>query len=176
MEDKQQNIPANATAQVPVSDDLETFRDHDPGTAELVEDMIAVLRQDMVPGHLQEKLFNSFNPAVKRSLIAQESGMDASVLNTFKSQLNLVDGVLRRTFNDDGSVVNSDTLAMSPKDVLNISLKVSQMMVKELPKVYNMDRIQRMEAAILKVIQKHLDRDQQDAFIAEFENLNDKLS
>lgn len=175
MQEKQENIPANATARVPVNDDLETFRDHDPGTAELVEDMIAVLRQDMVPGHLQERLFKSFNEGVKRSLIAQESGMDASVLTTFKNQLNLVDAVLSRTFNEDGTV-KGEELAMSPKDVLNISLKVSQMMVKELPKVYNMDRIQRMEAAVLEVIQEHLDRNQQDAFIAALEKRNDKLS
>ena len=54
---------------------------------------------------------------------------------------------------------------MSPKDILNMSLKVSQMMIKDLPKVYSMNRVQMMEQAIGEVIEKEMTRNQQEAFI-----------
>lgn len=169
-EDYEEMTPENAMAVLPNSG----FKEADPEAYRLVEDVEALLKQDMLPGELQEKLFSAFNPAVKRNIITQESGLDAGILSTFKSQLNLVDAILRRTFNDDGSVKGED-LAMEPKDVLSLSLRVSQMMVKELPKVYNMDRIQRMESSILDVIQEHLTRDQQDAFILALEERSSKL-
>jgi hypothetical protein len=164
---KQQVVPKDAAAVLPISDEQKGFADREPELTSMIQDLIGALRQDMVPGSVQEELFDAMNPAVKRQLLAKNSGLDSSVLNTFKDQLNLVDAVLRRTFNDDGSVKGGEeaNLAMSPKDILNLSFKVSQMMVKDLPKVYSMHRIQMQEAAIYEVLETHMNREQQDAFI-----------
>lgn len=141
-----------------------------------LQEVIDALKADLIPAEDQEELFHHMGAAVQRSVISEVSGLDASILVTFKQQLHLVDAILRRTFNPDGSVKlttdadgNVDMSAMEPKDVLNLSLKVSQMMVKELPKVYNMDRIQRMETALYEVMSRHLTREQQQAFLAELD-------
>jgi hypothetical protein len=141
----------------------------------MIDDIIGALRQDMIPSKVQETLFNALNPAVRRQIVAKHSGLDASVLSTFKDQLTLVDAILRRTFSEDGTVKDAGDLAMAPKDILAQSLKVSQMMIRDLPKVYSMDRIQRQEAAISEVVQSHMTREQQEVFIDALDKLLAKL-
>lgn len=164
---KEQFIPENAAAVMPTTTEEVHLRERDPELMRMVEDVIGALKQDMIPNALQEKLFAALNPAVRRHLIAKHSGLDANVLSTFKDQLTLVDAVLRRTFNEDGTVKGGEdaNLAMAPKEIMRMSLNVSQMMIRDLPKVYSMDRIQRQEEAISEVIQNHMTREQQDLFI-----------
>lgn len=164
---KEQRIPDDAAAVLPTVEGDDYLKERDPALMEMVDDVVGALKQDMIPSDLQEKLFYACNPAVRRQLIAKNSGLDASVLGTFKDQLTLVDSVLRRTFNEDGTVKGGEeaNLAMPPKDILNMSLKVSQMMIKDLPKVYSMNRVQMMEQAIGEVIEKEMTRNQQEAFI-----------
>lgn len=152
------------------------LQDADPALYEAVQTVLGALRQDMVPAELQEELFHCMNPSVQRSMVSEASGMEAGVLATFKSQLNMVDAILRRTFNEDGTLaLGQEDLGIEPKDVLNLSLKVTQMMVRELPKVYSMDRVQRMEGALLKVMSEHLTRDQQEAFLAALDERKDSV-
>lgn len=174
---KEQRIPEDAAAVLPTVEGESHFRERDPELMEMVEDLMGALRQDMIPNTVQEALFDAMNPAVRRQLVARESGLDASVLSTFKDQLTLVDAVLRRTFNEDGTVKGGEdaNLAMSPKDILNMSLRVSQMMIKDLPKVYSMNRIQMMEQAIGEVVKDHMTREQQSAFIDEIDRRMSKL-
>lgn len=164
---KEQRIPDDAAAVLPTVEGDAYLKERDPELMSMVEDVVGALKQDMIPTDLQEKLFYAMNPAARRQLIAKNSGLDASVLGTFKDQLTLVDSVLRRTFNEDGTVKGGEeaNLAMSPKDILNMSLKVSQMMIKDLPKVYSMNRIQMQEQAIGEVIENLMTREQQEAFI-----------
>lgn len=177
MSDREQVVPEGSSLERPQLSGGRFLKDHDPTLYRAAEDVIAALRQDMLPSDLQEELFKNMNPAVQRAMIAEASGLDAGILVTFKQQLSLVDSILRRTFNSDGTLapVGEDGLAMDPKDVLNMSLKVSQMMVRELPKVYSMDRVQKMESAILKVIGEHLTRDQQSEFLQALENQKNSL-
>lgn len=169
--ERDQVIPEGATLGRPTIAGTETLRNLDPDLHRAAEDVIAALRQDMLPTETQEALFKNMNAAVQRNLIAEASGLDASVLVTFKQQLSLIDAILRRTFNSDGTLAASgaDGMSMNPKDVLNMSLKVSQLMVRELPKVYSMDRVQRMEQALLKVMSEKLTREQQEAFLEELD-------
>lgn len=174
---KEQRIPHDAAAVLPTTDGDTYLKERDPELMSMVDDVVGALKQDMIPNDLQEKLFYAMNPAVRRQMVAKNSGLDASVLSTFKDQLTLVDAVLRRTFNEDGTVKGGEDadLAMSPKDILNMSLKVSQMMIRDLPKVYSMNRIQLQEQAISKVIQDLMTREQQEAFIDELDRKLAKL-
>lgn len=174
---KQQRIPEDAAAVLPTVEGDQHLRERDPELMSMVDDVVGALKQDMIPNDLQDQLFYAMNPAVRRQLIAKNSGLDASVLGTFKDQLTLVDAILRRTFNEDGTVKGGEeaNLAMSPKDILNMSLKISQMMIKELPKVYSMNRVQMMEQAIGEVVKEHMTREQQAAFIDEIDKRMAKL-
>lgn len=164
---RKQAIPDGFDLSLPQVSEAQTLKETDPGIYKSLQDVIGALKQDMIPTEAQEELFHALNPSVQRSLVAEVSGLDASVLVTFKQQLSLVDSILRRTFNEDGTTARGyEDLGISPKDVLNLSIKVSQMMVRELPKVYSMDRVQQMETALLKVMSDHLTRSQQEAFLA----------
>lgn len=167
----EQVTPEGVSLERPTLKGSAYLRDTDPTLHRAAQDVIGALKQDLLPTDIQEELFRSMNPSVQRSMIAEQSGFDEGVLATFKNNLHLVDSILRRTFNSDGTLSSQedDGMAMEPKDVLNMSLKVTQMMIRELPKVYNMDRVQRMETALLKVMSEHLTREQQEAFLAELD-------
>lgn len=174
---RQQVIPKDVAAVHPTTDSELHLKESEPELMSMVDDVVGALKQDMIPTALQEKLFDALNPAIKRQLVAKHSGLDANILGTFKDQLTLVDAIMRRTFNPDGTLrptADSD-LSMAPKDILNLSFKLSQMMVKDLPKVYSMDRIQRQEQALSEVIQEHMNREQQELFIDALDRRLDKL-
>lgn len=175
--ERRQVVPDDAAAMQPHNEVLTEFGETEPGMARAVDDVVGALKQDMLPSEVQERIFSAMNPALKRALIAQEAGLDVTILTTIKDQLRLVDAVLRRTFNEDGTikVLDEDDIGMNPKDVLNLSLKVSQMMIRDLPKIYSVERMQKMEQAILATIQRHLTVDQQKTFISELEKSNQKI-
>jgi hypothetical protein len=173
----EQVVPEGSALSRPVMAATETLRHADPTLHRAAEDVLGALRQDMLPAETQEALFHALNPAVQRNLIAEVSGLDAGVLASFKQQLTLIDAILRRTFNSDGTLapIAEEGMSMNPKDVLNMSLKVTQLMVRELPKVYSMDRVQKMEQALLKVMSEKLTRDQQEAFLEELDKHREKV-
>lgn len=175
--ERKQVVPEGAALSRPALAGVDHLKSIDPELNKAAQTVLGALRQDMLPIDVQEELFRSLNPGVQRSMIAEVAGLDSSVLTTFKQQLSLMDSILRRTFNDDGTLAGGvdDGMAMAPKDVLNLSLRLSQLMVKELPKIYSMDRVQRMEAALLKVMSEHLSRPQQEAFLAEIEKQQGKM-
>ena len=72
-----------------------------PQTSPSVENVIAMLKQDMLPLSTQEAILNAMSPTARRALVHKISGLDASVLETFKKQIQLVDNTLRRIVNDD---------------------------------------------------------------------------
>lgn len=174
---RQQATPPGQSLSRPKTEHEGDFARREPEIHSALSAVLQALRADLVPSEMQEELFRHMNSAVQRSIISEVSGLDASILVTFKQQLHLVDAILRRTFHSDGTLkfnAEDDVSTMEPKDVLNLSLKVSQMMVKELPKVYNMDRIQRMETALYEVMSKHLTREQQQAFLEELDGRRHK--
>ena len=149
-----------------------TLAERDAGLAAAVEDVIGALRQDMLPADVQLALVNAMSPSARRDMVSKIAGLDASVLMTFKQQISLVDTVLRRIVNEDGTVTaNSEDYDIPLKDALNLSLKVTQVMVRDLPKIYTLDRVQRQEDALRKVMETCLTRDQQEKVLLELERI-----
>lgn len=144
------------------------FEQRDPELAASVIDTIAGIETGLIPGTLQEKLFRAFSPSLQRSLVAEISGLDASVLAMFKQQLELMDNVLQRIFNQDGSTKPlSSEMDLTPKEALQLSVKINQMAMKELPKIYSVDRQQRFERALEIVMDRYLTPEQQEEFLIE---------
>ena len=149
-----------------------TLAERDSALAAAVEDVIGALRQDMLPADVQLALVNAMSPSARRDMVSKIAGLDASVLMTFKQQISLVDTVLRRIVNEDGTVTaNSEDYDIPLKDALNLSLKVTQVMVRDLPKIYTLDRVQRQEDALRKVMETCLTRDQQENVLLELERI-----
>jgi hypothetical protein len=144
----------------------------DPRMYAAVQDVIGALKQDILPSDVQLAIIESMSPAARRDMVSKIAGLEASVLMTFKAQIKLVDTVLRRIVNDDGTVsASAEDYDIPLKDALNLSLRVTQVMVRDLPKIYTIDRIQRQEAALRQVMETHLTRPQQEALLEELERI-----
>ena len=148
---------------------IESLRTADPAVFEALQIVLANLRNDMLPDVVQLQIVEAMSPNTRRHVVQQIAGLDASVLMTFKQQINLVDSVLRRIVTPEGVLIESGRdLGMSVKDAMNMSLKVVGMLTKDLPKVYNIARVQRLEQALLTVVET-LPKVTQDKVLMELE-------
>lgn len=133
---------------------IESLRLADPAVFDALQIVLANLRNDMLPDAVQLEIVNAMTPNTRRAVVQQIAGLDASVLMTFKQQIALVDNVLRRVVSPEGIALESGkSLDISVKDAMNMSLKVVGMLTKDLPKVYNIARVQRLEQALLSVVE-----------------------
>ena len=120
------------------------------------------LRTEMLPDNIQMDIVEAMSPSTRRAIVAQMAGLDASVLVTFKQQLKLIEAVTSRVVTPEGlPVPGGNNLDISVKDALNMSMKVISMLVKDMPKVITLARVQRLETSLLKVVET-LPRDKQD--------------
>ena len=134
--------------------DIESLRLADPAVFDALQILLACLRNDMLPDAVQLEIVEAMTPNTRRAIVQQIAGLDASVLMTFKQQISLVDNVLRRVVSPEGIALESGkSLDISVKDAMNMSLKVVGMLTKDLPKVYNIARVQRLETALLSVVE-----------------------
>lgn len=133
---------------------IESLRLADPSVYQALQVILGCLRNDMLPDQVQLEIVEAMTPNTRRAVVQQIAGLDASVLMTFKQQIALVDNVLRRIVTPEGVPLESGKdLGISVKDAMNMSLKVVGMLTKDLPKVYNIARVQRLEQALLSVVE-----------------------
>ena len=148
--------------------DIQSLRFADPGMYQAFEDVLGALKQDLLPSDASMALLEAMNPALQRELVSRIAGLEASVLMTIKAQLVLVDAVLRRVVNPDGSPTHSkDETGITPKEAINLSIKITQMLTRDIPKLYTADRYQRAEATLFGIVERMLTKEQQDAFLRE---------
>lgn len=151
----------------PISPDIPVRRG-----CEEVENLIAMLNADLIGRDDQMRLVEAVTTDVQREMVQKFSTLDASMILTFKKQVALVDTVLRQLVSDEGiPKPGASDFGISLKDALALSLRVTQIMVKDLPKVYSVERIQRQEEALRRVMESHLTRKQQEALLRELEEL-----
>ncbi len=151
---------------------IESLRTADPEVYDALQTVMAYLRNELLPEQAQLELIEAMTPAVRRQLVAQFAGLDASVVMIFKEQVALISNVTRRIINPDGTLVadGERSLNISVKDAMNMSLKVVGMMTKDLPKVLTLGRVQRQEQALLQAAEL-LPPDLQDQFLVNLEKL-----
>ena len=123
---------------------------------------IQAILTDEISVHDQLRIFEAMSPSVRREIVNKTAGLEASLLMTFKEHVALVDSIVK--YIAEGEKTDYD---ISLKDALAISVRLTQIMVKDLPKLYNIERIQKQEQALIKVMRNHLTREQQDAFLEE---------
>lgn len=156
--------------------DMATLRTGDPGMYRAVQDVIAGLKEDMIPAEVQHSILAAMTPGMQRELVARISGLDASVLMTFKQQLQLIDTVLRRVLNPDGTKNSAGAeLDVSVKEAMNMSLKVTQVLTRDLPKIYTLERVQKQERALLLFMERHMDRKQQEKYLELLQDIEKEL-
>lgn len=149
---------------IPVTN-MATLKYADRALYDGIENLKVNLKHDMLPECIQMEIVDAMSPSAKRAIVQQMAGLDASVLVTFKAQLKLIDAVCNRVINPDGTPRSNHGLDISVKDALNMSMKVIGMLVKDLPKVLTLSRVQRLEDSLLAVVHS-LPKDKQDEVLA----------
>jgi hypothetical protein len=149
-------------ASPPPVTNLASLKYADPELHAGIENLIMNLKNDMLPEEIQMDVIDAMSPSAKRALVMQIAGLDASVLVTFKQQLSLIDAVTRRVVTPEGIAINGHGLDISVKDALNMSMKVIGILVKDMPKVINLARVQRLEDSLLKVVETLPKQQQQE--------------
>lgn len=153
--------------------DYDSLRMGDPGLFEAFSTVKTAIEQDMIPQDVQKRLLQAMTPAVRRALVAEVAGLEQSVLTTFNEQIHLIESILRRVVNPNGSGnADGEELGLSTKDAINMALKLNTAMVRDLPKIYTLDRVQRLETALFNIVEKHLDKDTQNKVLEELERLD----
>lgn len=157
--------------------DIESLRGADPSVYEAIQVILGCLRNDMLTEEIQLEIVEAMSPGTRRSIVQRIAGLDASVLMTFKQQISLVDNVLRRVVTPEGIPIasGSNSLDITVKDAMNMSLKVCGMLTKDLPKVYSIARVQRLEQALLTVVET-MPKVYQDRVLVELENAEKKVA
>ena len=119
------------------------------------EEVKYALSEGLVSQEKAYELLESLPSETLRELVRKVAGTDASFLTTFTKQVRLVDAVLNQLVHTDGRIKESAADAgISLKDALTMSTRISGMLLKDLPKLYTIDRIQRMERAFGDVVEE----------------------
>lgn len=118
-------------------------------------------------GNLPDELLISFLEKLPqetlRTIVQRVAGTDTSFIMTFTKQVKLVDAVLNSIVYPDGRLKpQSEDLDISLKDALRMSLDISKVMVRDLPKLYGMDRVQKLEQALADVMESEMTAEQRD--------------
>lgn len=161
---------ADLPVHVPVVD-TDSLRISDPEMYRAMQMVIQGLERDMLPVECQVEMIESMSGSAQRELVYRIAGMDSSVLLTFKTQMELIDAVLRKVVKPDGTR-NDDGkhLDITVKEALNLSLKLTTAMSQHLPRIIKVERVQRLEQALFEVVDD-LPKDQQDAVLKRLEEL-----
>lgn len=150
---------------IPVND-VPSLRAGDPPLFEAWQTMLAAMKNSMLPMDAMLQLVESMPASLQRDIVNKIAGFDSSVLMTLKGQMQMVDQVLRRVITDDGKVQETaKEIGITPKEAINMSIKLTQVITRDLPKMYKVERLQNLEAALFEVIETQLTRKQQDAVL-----------
>jgi hypothetical protein len=158
-------LPPDAVEIIPRSSTIDA--------ANNVISLISDLKAGFVKEHEIEAILNAIPRDIMRNKIYQYSGLDASFLATLKQQIRLIDTVVSQMIHTDGTLKPaSSEFDMSLKDVLNLSAKVTQMMLRDLPRIYNLERVAKMEQAIGDIMEEYLSPELQDKVLRRLEELS----
>lgn len=152
---------------------MATLRIGDPGRYKMVTELISSIKADMIPEDAQLAVVEAMTPAVRRHVVSKVAGLEASVLMGFKEQQAQIETILRKFATaslDELSKVMVET-GLSAKEAINLSMKLTTSMVRDLPRIYTLDRIQRLEESLMTILETMLTREQQDAVLEQVEKL-----
>ncbi len=133
--------------------DIASLQEADPEVYDAIQLLRSHISDELLTEEIQKEIFNCMSPSVRRMIVQDAAGLDASVVVTFKEQLRLVELVCSKVISPDGLPLQTGhKLGITVKDAMNMSMKIVGMMVKDLPKVITLARVQRKENVLTEVI------------------------
>lgn len=141
-------------------------------TSTKIDELCTEMREGMLEPSQYQMIVESLPNEMLRELVRKVAGTDESFLITFKKQVALVDAVINQLVDKNGNLKpQADEVEISLKDALTLSNRASEMMVRHLPKLYTVDRIQRLERAIGDVMEEFMTTDQQQRVLERLHEL-----
>lgn len=137
-----------------------------------VEYIKTALEMDWLTDEEMSDILESFPLTKMRHLVYKYAGMDASLFMTLKQQVRLVNSVVNNLVTPAGEIRPSAADAeISLKDALMLSERVTRMMLKDLPEVYNLERVAKLEQAMGDVMEKNFTPEQQSLVLDRLQEL-----
>lgn len=149
----------------------ELFAEREPELNDALTLVMDGIGAGLIPEHQQRKLWDELSPNLRREIVAREGSLDANTLSTFKQQMRMVNGIMSQLFTPDGTPMppGEGGIGMSHKDAMTLWMKLNQMMTRDMPKIINMERFQRLESALFQVMEETMTPDQQAMVLARLE-------
>lgn len=142
---------------------------------DLTQEVIKLISTQRISNSQIQQIIEAIPTETLRELVRKVAGTDESFLMTFKKQVALVDAVINQLVDKQGNLKpRAEEVEITLKDALTLSTKVSEMMVRHLPKLYTVDRIQRLERAIGDVMEEFMTAEQQQAVLLRLHELTAK--
>lgn len=118
------------------------------------------------------RLITDLSPNTLRAIVSEIAGTSTSFLVMFQRQLTMIDNVLNQMVYPDGRLKQgAEEHGITLDKALNMSLQSSKLIAKEIPNIYNIDRLQRLEAALSEVIEEFFTPEQRDKVLARIKEL-----
>lgn len=147
-----------------------------PRSTEDVPESIQALISDLDNNRVSEEQLDiliSFFPRERmRKLVHEYAGLDASMLMTLTQQVKLMDAVVGQLIDTDGTLKQVSGVEISLKDALNISARVTQMILRDLPKIYSLERTMNLEVAMGDIMEEYFTPEQQQKVLQRLEELS----
>lgn len=152
--------------------DIASLRECSPEIYDAIQVLQQYMRDGMLNEEIQLEIFNTMSPEVRRGIVMEAAGLEASVVVTFKEQLKMVEKVCSQVISPEGLPLQEGIkkLGLTVKDAMNMSLKIVGMMTKDLPKVITLARVQRKERVLTEAIES-LPQHARDTALALLEKL-----
>jgi hypothetical protein len=132
---------------------------------------IAIGNQDYSETDLMH-LMSALPQEVARKMVYRYAGMDTSFLTILNEQVRLVQAVLNQVVTPDGTLRPlPEGVDISLKDALTISSRVTQMLLKDVPRLYTVERLQNLEKAIGDVMDEYFTEEQQTKVLERLQEL-----
>lgn len=145
-----------------------------PALQNAIDTVITHARAGLIPEPTLQTLLDQLPTETLRSVVERVAGTDESLLMTFTKQVRLVDAVLNNIVYPDGRPRESAAeYGIKLKDAIAMALRISQIMVRDLPKLHNMSRLQRMEQALGDIMESELSPAQRDKVLARIKELGE---
>ena len=127
-----------------------------------VEETLLALRHNQLTQDAAVELLLAAPSDVMQEAVRRSSGMNESLLVTLARQIRRIDAVVQNLITDTGELKPGiEDQGIKLKDALDLSLRMSQHMMHDLPKLYDMDRLQKLEESLGSVMEELLTEEQQ---------------
>ena len=138
-----------------------------------ISETLLLAQQGRLPDHLLIYFLEQLPQETLRAVVQRVAGTDTSFIMTFTKQVKLVDAVLNHLVYPDGRLKPvSEEIDIPLKDALRLSMEISKIMVRDLPKLYGMDRVQKLEAALADVMETEMSKEQRDRILLRLKELS----